>query len=108
MVKVTESAELITVEAGDRIPLSAQSSDGAVLPNLDNVLRITTQGGSVSFRNEYVKADVAKIWKDENYARRPKEVTVHLLRNGTEIQSMKLSETSGWKRCIFESGKICS
>lgn len=105
MVKVTESAELITVEAGDRIPLSAQSSDGAVLPNLDNVLRITTQGGSVSFRNEYVKADVAKIWKDENYAKRPKEVTVHLLRNGTEIQSMKLSETGGWKGAFLNLEK---
>ncbi|WP_251389965.1 Cna B-type domain-containing protein [Mediterraneibacter agrestimuris] len=96
-VKVSENAELTTAETGGNVLPSVRSSDGAVLSNLDNVLRITTKGGSVSFKNEYVKVDVTKIWQDENYAKRPKEVTIRLLRNDTEIQSMKLSVSNEWK-----------
>ena len=96
-VKVSENAELSTIGTGGNVLPSARSSDGTVLSNLDNVLRITTKGGSVSFKNEYVKVDVTKIWQDENYAKRPKDVTVRLLRNDTEIRSMKLSASNGWK-----------
>lgn len=96
-VKVSENAELTTDGTGGNVLPSVRSSDGAVLSNLDNVLRITTKGGSVSFKNEYVKVDVTKIWQDENYAKRPKDVIIRLLRNGTEIRSMKLSASDEWK-----------
>lgn len=96
-VSISEDAAITTVGAGGSIPLSVRSSDGATLSNLDNVLRITTKSGSVSFKNEYVDVNVNKIWKDENYAKRPQEVTIWLLKNGTKIQSMKLSESNNWK-----------
>lgn len=96
-VTVSEKAAITTVAADNQIPLSAMSSDGVILTNLDNQLKIETEGGSVAFKNEYVNVDVNKVWEDENYAGRPEKVTVWLLRNGTRIKSMELSESNSWK-----------
>lgn len=96
-VKLSESA-VITTEAADAdVPLSARSSDGEVLDNLDNVLTITTGSGSVEFLNEYVQVDVEKVWDDGGGETRPAEVTVDLYRDDKKIDSMNLKASEGWK-----------
>ena len=98
-VSVSENAAITTEPSSTVVPRSATTSDGSVLQNLDNVLRIKTTSATVSFEDvaEYVDVDVTKVWNDNNYAGRPKEVTVWLLRNGTRVESMKLSDSNGWK-----------
>ncbi|WP_346663737.1 SpaA isopeptide-forming pilin-related protein [uncultured Merdimonas sp.] len=96
-VTVTEEAKITTEAVSSTVPHSAQSSDAEELENLDNVLTITTKGGTAAFTNEYVKVAVEKIWEDGDYEGRPEEVTVELLRNGKSCREMKLTARDGWK-----------
>lgn len=96
-VTVSENAEITTEKASNSVPESATSSENETLDNRNNVLRITGDSGNVSFTNEYVDISVKKVWDDQNYADRPKEVTVRLLRNNEEIKSMILSADNNWE-----------
>lgn len=96
-VTVSENAEITTEEASNSVPESATSSENETLVNRNNVLRITGDSRTVSFTNEYVDISVKKVWDDQNYADRPKKVTVRLLRNDEEIDSMTLSADNDWQ-----------
>lgn len=96
-VTVSQNAEITTEPASNSVPKSVTSSENETLDNRNNVLRITGDSGNVSFTNEYVDISVKKVWDDQNYADRPKEVTVRLLRNDEEIKSMTLSAENNWQ-----------
>ncbi len=96
-VTVSENAEITTEAASNSVPESATSSENETLDNRNNVLRITGDSRNVSFTNEYVDISVKKVWDDQNYADRPKKVTVWLLRNDEKIQSMTLSAENDWQ-----------
>lgn len=52
---------------------------------------------------DYTKLNALKVWNDKGYeSRRPSEVTVHLLKNGTVVDTRKLNASNGWK-CTFEN-----
>ena len=98
-VTVTEKAEITTEDKSPSVPASATASDDEELQNRDNVLRIVTTGGTVNFTNEYVKVNVSKNWDgdEKNTSLRPQKITIHLLRDGVELQTMELTAGNKWK-----------
>lgn len=99
---VSQQAVITTVKASTSIPVSAVSSDGAAMNNLDNYLKITSKSAEVSFTNSYVTVNVAKVWEDSGSSRRPASVTVNLLKNGKQEDSRKITAADGWK-CVFQN-----
>lgn len=50
------------------------------------------------FSSETVERKVLKIWDDDGYRKkRPKELTVYLLRNGEIYETVKLTEKNNWR-----------
>ena len=76
--------------------------------NLSNPLKTTTNLPSnivpVSLGEAKIDINVNKIWSDNENAEgtRPSSVTIHLHRNGTEIDSYALKDSEDWKHTFNE------
>lgn len=75
---------------------------------------ITGKDGTIEIKNTYddVKVKVQKVWDDDSDKdkKRPKAVTVRLLKNGKEIDSKVLSQENNWTFSFgplpkYENGK---
>lgn len=91
--KVSMAPEITTVTGN---PVSVTSTAGRY-DNANNKLQIKAASASVEFTNYYTNVAVEKTWDDSNSSRRPDEITVNLLKNGTKAGSKKITADMGWK-----------
>lgn len=77
---------------------------------------ITKDGDRIIITNSHspqvMNIPVSKVWNDANNqdGKRPEEVTIHLLANGTVVDSVKLSEENNWQhhfenKPVFNNGQ---
>ena len=91
--KVSMAPEITTVTGN---PVSVTSTAGRY-DNANNKLQIKAVSANVEFTNHYVSVAVQKNWDDSNSSRRPDEITVNLLKNGTKVGSKSITADMGWK-----------
>lgn len=77
-------------------PVSVTSTSGS-FENANNRLQIKASNANVEFTNHYVSVAIQKNWDDSNSSRRPDEITVNLLKNGTKVGSKSITADMGWK-----------
>ena len=96
-VTLSRNAEITTAAFSETVPHSATASDDTQLANRNNVLTIISTNGLASFVDNTTFVNVEKIWDDNDYENRPESVTVSLLRNGTKVNEMILTQQNNWQ-----------
>lgn len=89
-------------ETGDFVYTAQEILDDEALANylVTSTEPVSGNDGVIKITNTYEEVTVQghKVWKDQDNQeqKRPAEVTVRLLQNGTEIDSKVLNEENGW------------
>lgn len=96
-VTLSRNAEITTAAFSETVPHSATASDDTQLANRNNVLTIISTNGLASFVDNTTFVNVEKTWDDNDYENRPESVTVSLLRNGTKVNEMILTQQNNWQ-----------